>query len=402
MSNVDILKNSSLGSMEFEELFKTRQENNFILSHDSPIFSADLCIPSDVTLKQAGDLLSVFGEGFEVSGVAEASGKRSIFLSSENTVARLFCYFSAVIGGRIPSCYEKASDMPSVDFRGTPVYLHGGFYVEYLTVDKKFHTDYMESVMKMFPYKDSEKGGSVYSFLSANGDLILESVGIGGSPFIENNYSEKVVEGYNYIKKSLRSDDPPGRLVIINGPTGTGKTYLLRGLIGSVEDAMFCLLPLSLLASLDGPSMLRLLVDKKAGHYDMGAVKVKKIVLIVEDGDAALLTREVSESQSLVSILLNVADGLLGGALDLRVIVTSNIDSMDLDEAIVRPGRLMSHLHVGALDSDQASGVYKSLTGEDRLYSSPTPLSQVYADSIVEDRGCIMFGDAIENKDIGF
>src|SRR3990167_3049308 len=49
------------------------------------------------------------------------------------------------------------------------------------------------------------------------------------------NYDETTLKQFDATIVDLKSLHPKGRLLLLDGPPGTGKTYLLRGLIGEVE-----------------------------------------------------------------------------------------------------------------------------------------------------------------------
>ena len=83
------------------------------------------------------------------------------------------------------------------------------------------------------------------------------------STFIPDNYEPKVLEGFNRIKADLESDKPHGRIGILDGPPGTGKTHLVRGLLTTVsgEDVNFVFVSPKDVAHLADPSFLPALVN---------------------------------------------------------------------------------------------------------------------------------------------
>jgi len=80
----------------------------------------------------------------------------------------------------------------------------------------------------------------------------------------------------------------------------------------------------------------------------------KKLTVILEDADAVLMTRG-SDNRDEVSALLNLSDGMLGDFLSLQIICTINCPISDIDQALLRPGRLITHRKFERLDPDQAS-----------------------------------------------
>ena len=189
----------------------------------------------------------------------------------------------------------------------------------------------------------------------------LASVGQVDAKLCRDNYPGPVLNKLDHVVGCLKSKDPCGRLVLLDGPPGTGKSYAIRGLSLEVE-ATFVLVAPSLVGSLSGPELVPvLLAEKKRGC---------PIVLVMEDADHALVTRDRGELVQL-SELLNMGDGLLGDLMDLRIIATTNAGRTDLDRAITRPGRLCSHVEFGALDAAHARRLVARLTGEEDQRTVP-------------------------------
>jgi hypothetical protein len=203
-----------------------------------------------------------------------------------------------------------------------------------------------------------------------------------GWPIEQENYDPSVLAFYEKARNELASRNPSGRLVILDGPPGTGKTFLLRGLVHDLASkAEFLYLPASMVGSLDGPAMITMLdYDEPVSEDDPVLPKI----FIIEDADECLISR-ASDNMSPIRNLLNYCDGFLGTLLDIRVIATTNsghIGRTDkIDKALLRPGRLLAHATVGALAQEQAEKRLRHLTGNDKLQlpSAPLPLANIYS-----------------------
>jgi ATP-dependent 26S proteasome regulatory subunit len=79
----------------------------------------------------------------------------------------------------------------------------------------------------------------------------------------------------------------------------------------------------------------------------------KHLSLILEDAEQALMAR-ANDNRSLVQVILNYSDGMLADFLRLQIIATVNCTASDLDEALLRPGRLMARRHFGRLSRSDA------------------------------------------------
>jgi hypothetical protein len=253
--------------------------------------------------------------------------------------------------------------------------------------------------------------GQVFVLVPSGGGITRTSIGLGSSPLNRDNYRPEVLKSFDKIVEDLKSKDPLGRLAIFSGPTGTGKTYLVRALLDTLPNVMFLLLPSNMTSSMSGPEILAALIsasednkcdcpacsDKedndwvpfdqfytKPGQPELPHIsnhsKQRTIALVIEDADNCLVNRE-SENVSAISAVLNLSDGIIGNCLDLRIICTTNQDVGRIDSALLRRGRLSQHIEVNLLDVDHAQKVYQKVGGtlEQKWDKKFYALSDVYA-----------------------
>lgn len=218
----------------------------------------------------------------------------------------------------------------------------------------------------------------VYSLAeSPGGGIEVIEVGMAGSGFERENYNEEVQLGFDFIVSELTRSNPIGRLAILDGPPGTGKTYFLRGLMNEILDAIFILIPPHLVEALAGPQLIPTLVRSRGL-----AGSDKPIILVIEDADKALVPREKG-SLAAISSLLNVTDGIIGHSLNIRVLCTTNAKLDDIDPALRRASRLSRHLSVGLLSPAKASEVFSRITeGESFEFKEDTSLAAVYQEAL--------------------
>jgi DNA-binding XRE family transcriptional regulator len=216
--------------------------------------------------------------------------------------------------------------------------------------------DIMDVVFRHTARRRRKPGRASVSALMSDGDGVeIRSVGAIGVPLERDNYPETVLVQYDRMCREFQSDEPSARFVVIDGPPGTGKTFMIRALAQQCERARVTLVFPHMLPQLITPLMLPVLLRETvttAWH--------KKLVLVIEDGDLAIVKRG-TDNMSELSALLNMTDGMLGSALDLRIVVTTNADITRLDPAVMRRGRLLEHIKMPPLDPEHAWRVLKRL-----------------------------------------
>ncbi|WP_299537596.1 DUF5925 domain-containing protein [uncultured Streptomyces sp.] len=161
---------------------------------------------------------------------------------------------------------------------------------------------------------------------------------------IRPHYSAPVAEAMEQLMK-VTPDDISGRLLLLHGPPGTGKTSALRTLARSWRDwcQVDCVLDPERLFSDVG-----YLMDIAIGEDD-GTAKGRWRLLLLEDCDELIRGEAKHTAGQALSRLLNLTDGLLGQGRNVLVAVTTNEDLERLHPAVVRPGRCLARIEVGPL-----------------------------------------------------
>jgi hypothetical protein len=201
---------------------------------------------------------------------------------------------------------------------------------------------------------------------------------------LELNYGEHFPIVSEKIINSLHENS--SGLYMLHGLPGTGKTTYIR-YIASILKKDVIFFPTSFVDEITNPSILSLLKKKT------------DCVMILEDAEKALTKRSLSDQPSLVSTLLNMTDGILGDVLKLNVIVTYNCDRQDIDEALLRKGRLKAEYSFQGLKKHQAEKLIKTLDLEIKAEDNMTLADIYYAKSDEELIGNIK---SLEKPKIGF
>jgi hypothetical protein len=162
-----------------------------------------------------------------------------------------------------------------------------------------------------------------------------------------------------------------GRLLLLHGEPGTGKTTALRALAQQWRSwcQVDCVLdPERLFAD---PSYL---MNVALGGGDDDAPRWR--LLMLEDCDELISGEAKASTGQSLSRLLNLTDGLLGQGRNALIAITTNEDLASLHPAVVRPGRCLASIEVGRLPYAEAVAWLGTSRGID---PEGATLAQLYA-----------------------
>jgi hypothetical protein len=200
-------------------------------------------------------------------------------------------------------------------------------------------------------------GGSFY-LITTGKEISIETVPLGAETLLGDeaftlHYGDGSREWHLDFTGKVRASNHG--LSIFEGTPGTGKTSYLRHLMGVLKNShRFYFIPTATMDVLSDPEFIGFWANQRRNYSD------RQFVVILEDSDAALMTRG-AENRDKVSAILNLSDGMLADFLRLQIICTINCRADDIDQALLRPGRLLCHRVFRRLDYPQASRLAESL-----------------------------------------
>jgi hypothetical protein len=220
----------------------------------------------------------------------------------------------------------------------------------------------MLNEFKTYKAPEKEKDYEINIISLCNNSLDLKTLSIKPTTLDINLYYNddfKMIDAL--IQERLAKENNKG-IVLLHGLPGTGKTTYLRYLIGNLKKKVMFVSP-GVAGNLMNPEFIDLLLDNPNS------------VLVIEDAENIIKDRRYS-SESSVSNLLNISDGLLSDCLNVQIICTFNSELGLVDNALLRKGRLIARYEFGKLSVDKAKRLSSHL-GLTTVINKPMTLAEI-------------------------
>lgn len=167
---------------------------------------------------------------------------------------------------------------------------------------------------------------------------------------IETMYNDDFTPVNDIIEESLTIEK--AGLILLHGLPGTGKTSYIKSLISKHQEKSFIFIQNEFVNELLHPSFISFLL------------KNQNSVLIIEDAEKVLTSREQQNESSVVSTILQLTDGLFSDYLNIKIICTFNTSLNKVDSALLRKGRMIAYYEFKALTQDKANILLSTLNHE--------------------------------------
>ena len=200
---------------------------------------------------------------------------------------------------------------------------------------------------------------------------------------IELNYNNDFIEVHNKVSSFLNTDKKSG-LILFYGEQGTGKTTYIKKLLSEFTNKTFIYVPSNILNIVSSPDFINFI----SRH--------KESILILEDSEKIIVSRDNGNSTDSIINLLNLTDGLLGDALGLKIICTFNTSINNIDKALLRKGRLQVSYEFKKLKAEKVKVLLNSTNQTNKEIKDMT-IAEIYS----TDKN-IFTVNKTKTKNIGF
>lgn len=229
---------------------------------------------------------------------------------------------------------------------------------EELTVDFLYDNSDLEieqwvvSTNHNFRKKFGLNRAPVFKVLSRNSNnFFTENVRTEGfESDVHKMYNDDFSEINDIIEESLIVDK--AGLILLHGVPGTGKTSYIKNLISKHSKKSFIFIQNEFINELLHPDFISFLL------------KHQNSILIIEDAEKVLTSREQMNESSVVSTILQLTDGLFSDYLNIKIICTFNTSIDKIDKALLRKGRMIAYYEFKALIPQKANELLKSMDYE--------------------------------------
>jgi hypothetical protein len=219
-----------------------------------------------------------------------------------------------------------------------------------------------EKVMALPDDATKKKVNNIHVLCFKENSYGLKRVTLDSIEYETINYGQKFEPVHNTIIHSLENNKVG--IILLHGAPGTGKTTYIKTLT-SLITRKFIIVPNYLIGQISSPALITFLLEQG------------KPILVLEDAENAVASRENGNKSSSISELLNISDGLLGQAMGCTVVATFNTKFSNIDEALKRKGRLIAEHEFAPLPIEDVNALLKHINKEAKA-TKPMTLAEIY------------------------
>jgi len=190
---------------------------------------------------------------------------------------------------------------------------------------------------------------------------------------LDMHYGEGFEDFNNKLYERLISEHKG--LTLFHGSPGTGKTTYIRHLIKKIKtndkNNNILYFPPTMVGSITEPGFINFISEWVADSQG-------KNYLLIEDAEPLLESRNQSRNIGITN-LLNLTDGILNDVLSIQIIATFNTNLKNVDDALLRPERLLARKEFKALTNTKALILAKEIGIDESLIKGSMSLADIYS-----------------------
>lgn len=229
-------------------------------------------------------------------------------------------------------------------------------YLRHEDIEIEFLYDHTRQEMESWVLKSIQKIRNQYGkpqspvfkvLTKGTGGYYTEDINIDNFEIeVNKHYNDDFIPIDSIINNSL-TEDRSG-LILLHGDPGTGKTSYIKNLLTRHNEKNFIFIPNDFINELLQPDFITFLISHK------------NAILVIEDAEKVIASRENESKNSVVSTILQLTDGLFSDYLNIKIICTFNTQIGNIDKALLRKGRMTAFYHFKALNIKKTNAILES------------------------------------------
>jgi len=172
-------------------------------------------------------------------------------------------------------------------------------------------------------------------------------------------------------------------------------TYYIRYLLSKLtkEDKNILYFPPSMINSITDPSFVNF-INSWINDNE------KSCIILIEDAEPLLVSRNNDDRNMGITNLLNLTDGVLNDIFGIQIIATFNTDLNSLDDALLRPERLIARKEFNPLSKNRSIELFEKLKIDKNRVKDNMTLAEIYS---IKKKNEILLHDVNDKRiKIGF